>query len=41
MKMSIENLEQILINEFRCSKEKANLTANLIADFDNKTKGVI
>jgi hypothetical protein len=34
--MSIEQLEKILIKEFRCDKLTANLTANLIADFDEK-----
>lgn len=36
MNMSIEQLEQILVEHFRCDKVKANLIANLIKDFDNK-----
>lgn len=39
MKMSIEDCEYILMEQFNCDRTKANIVANLLSDYDIKIEG--
>ena len=39
MSISIEEMEQVFMQEFDCNRQKANIVANLLKDFELKKEG--
>ena len=39
MSLSIEEIEQVLMQEFNCNRQKANIVANNLKDLEMKNEG--